>query len=247
MSFAIIGGTGLGEAADLLIEATKETVETPYGQVEVIQGVNKGRTVFFLDRHRWSHKLAPHKINYRANVWALKELGAAGIFAAAAVGSLKIEIRPGDFTLVDQFIDFTKSRASTFFDGAERELKHVDVTEPYDSQLRRALKQAADEKGVRLHPSGVYVCTEGPRFETPAEIKVFQQFGADVVGMTGVPEVVLANELEIPYATLAVATNYAAGMVGHRLTFEECVQEMQKWNKTIFDIFMRAAEIGRLR
>lgn len=247
MSFAIIGGTGLAELANRLDKTSKETVVTPYGQTEVIRGTQKGRAVVFLARHGWGHRLAPHVINYRANIWALKELGAAAILAASAVGSLRTNIKPGDFILIDQFIDFTKSRPSTFFEGVERELKHIDVTEPYDARLRQALRQAAQEKGVRLHPSGTYVCTEGPRFETPAEIRMFCQFGADVVGMTGVPEVVLANELEISYATLAVATNYAAGIAGHHLTMEECVREMQKWDQTIFDIFMRAAEAGGLQ
>jgi 5'-methylthioadenosine phosphorylase len=246
MSYAIIGGTGLAELASLLDETSKDQVETPYGQVEVVKGAKNARQVFFLARHGLAHELAPHVINYRANIWALKELGVSSILAGSAVGSLRTDIKPGDFILIDQFIDFTKGRRSTFFDGIERELKHIDVTEPYDAALRQALKQAAEEKGVRLHSAGTYVCTEGPRFETPAEIQMFAQYGADVVGMTGVPEVVLANELEIAYAALTVATNYAAGLAGHRLTYEECAEEMKKWDRTVFDIFVRAAETGDL-
>lgn len=246
MSFAIIGGTGLAELADLLDGTSKQKVKTPYGQTDVIKGMKNGRQVIFLARHGWAHELAPHVINYRANIWALNELGVSSILAGSAVGSLRTDIKHGDFILVDQFIDFTKGRESTFFDGVDRELKHVDMTEPYDARLRQALRKAAEEKGVRLHPDGIYVCTEGPRFETPAEIRVFAQLGADVVGMTGVPEVVLANELEIAYAALTVATNYAAGIAGHRLTYEECVEEMKKWDKTIFDIFVRTAELGEL-
>lgn len=245
MSFAIIGGTGLAEAAGFLEKSKKETVETPYGKAHIVRGEKAGRSVVFIARHGSRHTIPPHKINYRANIWALKELNISNVFASAAVGSLKTEIKPGDFILVDQFVDFTKGRVGTFFDE-DKEVQYTDMTEPYDARLRTLLAQAAEEKGIRHHHLGVYVCTEGPRFETPAEIAVFKKLGADVVGMTGVPEVVLAKELGISYATLAVATNYAAGITGKRLSFEECVEEMKKWDKTIFDIFLRAAEIGRL-
>lgn len=245
MSFAIIGGTGLTELVQFLKKHKTEEIETPYGKTQVVKGEAAGREILFLPRHGLKYAVPPHQINYRANIRALKDLGVDNILAGSAVGSLKSEIKPGDFVLIDQFIDFTKGRMGTFVEGGG-EIRYTDMTEPYDGRLRQYLARAAGEKGVRLHSGGTYVCTEGPRFETPAEIAAFQKLGGDIVGMTGVPEVVLASELEISYATLSVVTNYAAGMAGKRLTFEECVAEMKKWDKTVFDIFLRAAEIGRL-
>jgi 5'-methylthioadenosine phosphorylase len=246
MSLAIIGGTGLVNVAQVLESSETATIETPYGEGHVVKGVVKGKNIIVLPRHGVGHDTPPHKINYRANIWTLKELGVTHTFALAAVGSLRNEIAPGDFVLIDQFIDFTKGRASTFFETGDEDLKHIDMNEPYDPRLRVYLGQAIEQKEIRYHPSGTYICTEGPRFETPAEIKFFQQIGGDVVGMTGVPEVVLANEADISYATLAVASNYAAGITGNRLRHEECIEEMHRWDRVIFDIFVRAGEIGKL-
>lgn len=245
MTLAIIGGTGLEKAAGNLDKRQDETVKTSYGEAALVHGRVGGGEIIFLARHGLKHDVPPHLINYRANIQALKESGVTHILAAASVGSLKNEISPGDFVLLDQFIDFTKTRPSTFSEeGAP--LKHIDMTEPYDGTLRRLLLSAAVEKGVELHKNGTYVCTEGPRFETPAEINMFRTLGGDVVGMTGVPEVVLANEAEIPYAALTVATNYAAGMAGHNLTYQECAGEMEKWLSTLLDIFVKAAKAGKL-
>jgi 5'-methylthioadenosine phosphorylase len=147
--------------------------------------------------------------------------------------------------VVDQFIDFTKNRLGTYSaDG--QPLYHTDMTEPYDSELRRLIMAAADAKGLPLHRGGTYVCTEGPRFETAAEIRMFQTLGGHVVGMTAVPEVVLAAELEIPYAALCVVTNYAAGMAGQSLTYEECAEEMERRQATLLDVFLTAAKAGKL-
>lgn len=245
MTLAIIGGTGLENAAGSLDKRKDEKVNTPYGKAALVRGRLGGGEIIFLARHGLSHDIPPHLINYRANIRALKDSGATHILAAAAVGSLRNDIGPGDFVLLDQFVDFTKARHSTFSDeGAP--VKHTDMTEPYDGTLRRLLLKAAAEKGVELHKTGTYVCTEGPRFETPAEIAMFRKLGCDVVGMTGVPEVVLANELEIPYASLAVVTNYAAGLAGHNLTFQECATEMEKWLATLLDVFLRAADAGKI-
>ncbi len=150
----------------------------------------------------------PHLVNYRANIWALKAAKVDKIISVSAVGSLKREIAPGNYVVVDDFIDFTKARQSTFF---ETEKVHTDVSEPYDPKIRKALLSACKKIGAKAHDGGVYVCTEGPRFETKAEIRMMAQFG-DVVGMTGVPEVVLANELKIPYANLCFSANYACGI-----------------------------------
>lgn len=245
MTLAIIGGTGLEELASSLSNRVDKIVENKYGKALLISGGIDGSPVVFLARHGLEHDTPPHLINYRANIMALKEAGATHILAAAAVGSVKQEIKPGDLVLIDQFIDFTKNRASTFSDFG-KPLYHIDMTEPYDGNLRRLVMQAAADNGTELRPGGTYVCTEGPRFETAAEIKMFQILGADVVGMTNVPEVVLAAEMEIPYAALCVVTNFAAGMSGYGLTFAECAEEMGKRQSVILDVFIKAAKTGKI-
>ena len=245
MTLAIIGGTGLEELAGRLQGQKEKKVETSYGAASVIEGTAGGSPLLFLARHGSAHDLLPHQINYRANIRALNDLGADNILAVVAVGSLKTDIKPGEFVLVDQFIDFTRGREDSF-SGRDGAVSHVDMTEPYDSNLRRLIMVAADEIGMDLHRGGTYVCTEGPRFETAAEINMLRSLGADVVGMTGVPEVVLAAELKIPYAALAVVTNFAAGMAGHSLTYEGCVSEMGRRRQTVLDIFLAAARAGGL-
>ncbi len=224
---AVIGGTGVYDPA--LLEAVREErVDTPYGRVTVLVGrlaeAPDGRQVAFLARHGVGHSTPPHRVNYRANVWALKELGVRRVLATAAVGSLRAALEPGHFVLVDQFLDFTKSRPATFYDGDGRGVVHVDVSEAYCPHLRAILAAACRGLGIRHHEGGTYVCTEGPRFETPAEIRMFAQLGGDVVGMTGVPEVVLAREVSLCYATVAMVTNYAAGISPRPLTHSEVLQ-----------------------
>jgi 5'-methylthioadenosine phosphorylase len=179
-----------------------------------------------MPRHGAGHSIPPHRINYRANIWALKQLGVTQVFATAAVGSLQLDVAPGSLVIVDDFLDFTKSRPSTFFD--EGTVVHVDVTDPYCGRLRRALADSAHAVGIEVRHGGTYVCTEGPRFETPAEIRFYQSLGATVVGMTSVPEVVLAKEAELCYATVCMVTNYGAGISEHPLTHEEVVDAMQQ-------------------
>lgn len=245
MTLAIIGGTGLEELASSLTNRTDEIVENAYGKAFLMSGDINGSRVVFLARHGLDHDTAPHLINYRANIMALKEAGATHILASAAVGSLKQELKPGDLVLIDQFIDFTKNRASTFSDFG-KPIYHIDMTEPYDGNLRRLVLQAAGESGVEIRPGGTYVCTEGPRFETAAEINMFRMMGADVVGMTSVPEVVLAAEMEIPYAALCVVTNFAAGMPGYGLAFDEHAREMGKRQTVILETFLKAAKTGKI-
>lgn len=238
---AVIGGTGVYDPA-LLAEVREKKVATPYGEVEVILGrlPFTGEEVAFLPRHGRRHSLPPHRINYRANLWALRELGVERILATAAVGSLREEVRPESIFIPDQFLDFTRSRPSTFFEGEERGVAHADMTEPYCSQLRRVVKEAAEGLGVGIREGGVYVCTEGPRFETPAEIRMFSALGGDVVGMTGVPEVVLARELSLCYATLAVVTNYAAGISPQPLTHREVLEAMERGRGSLRALLARA-------
>jgi 5'-methylthioadenosine phosphorylase len=156
----------------------------------------------------------PHRINYRANIAAFQDLGVTNILATAAVGSLSDTMPPGSLALLTQFMDFTRGRPSTFFDGEDDRVVHVDVSDPYCPHLRGELGKAAEQRNEKLHRDATYVCAEGPRFETPAEIHMFRQLGSDVVGMTGLPEVVLAREAGICYASVAIVTNWAAGVSG---------------------------------
>lgn len=225
MRYAIIGGTGVYDPA-LLEERSERRVETPYGPIQVETGLYRGIEVAFLPRHGKGHSVPPHKINYRANIWGLKSLGVERVLATAAVGSLNPEMTPGHFVVVDQFLDFTKGRQHTFFDGEPNGVVHTDVTEPYCPELRAALVECGRRLGLSIHPRGVYVCTEGPRFETAAEIRAYRILGGDVVGMTNVPESVLAREAGLCYAAMAMVTNMAAGISASPLTHDEVVQVM---------------------
>jgi len=235
---AVIGGTGVYDPA-LFEEATAREVSTPYGVVTVQVGRFRHREVAFLNRHGAGHAVPPHRVNYRANVAALKALGVRAILATAAVGSLNVNMAPGHFVFVDQFLDFTRSRPQTFYDDR---VVHLDLTEPYCPELRRVLWEKAQELGLPAHPRGTYVCTEGPRFETPAEIRMFRHMGADVVGMTGVPEVVLAREAEICYAAIAVVANYAAGVTPARLSHPEVVAAMEGYGVDLRRLIMATLE-----
>ena len=172
-----------------------------------------------------------------------KKIGVKNIIATTAVGSLNLAMKPGDFVLVDQFLDFTKNRISTFYDGNGREVVHLDVTEPYCPDLRSFIKTAAMATDIAVHDKGVYVCTDGPRFETPAEIKMFAQFGGDLVGMTNVPEVVLACEAEMCYCTVSMVTNFAAGISPQALTHSEVLEAMAQNSKNIQKLIMKAIEL----
>jgi len=203
---AIIGGSGVYDP-EMLKDIQDVTVQTEYGSVTLKSGVHQKKKVFFLTRHGKEHVIPPHMVNYRANIKALKDLKVERILSTSAVGSLQKDMKPGDFVVLDQFIDFTKLRKYTFYDD---EVVHTDFTNPYCSQLRELILKAAFNLGISAHPKGTYVCTEGPRFETPAEIKMFAVLGADVVGMTNVPEVMLAREAKICYSSIATVTNFAA-------------------------------------
>ncbi|OPY30287.1 MAG: putative 6-oxopurine nucleoside phosphorylase [Methanocella sp. PtaU1.Bin125] len=222
---AIIGGSGFYSVPGCTLKE-KRQISTKYGDVTIFIYADKAGTEFaFLPRHGEGHVCPPHKINYRAQVMALKTAGVESIIAVASVGSLRAFIRPGDFVLVDQFIDFTKTRPSTFFEGGD--VVHVDMTEPFCPGLRKCML-AARPAGVKVHEKGTYVCAEGPRFETPAEIRAYSAMGGDVVGMTMVPEVVLARELSMCYAGIAVVTNYAAGISRTAVSHEEVLAAMKK-------------------
>ena len=227
---AVIGGTGFYSIERAKLKE-KKAVDTKYGRVEVSIYEADGEEFAFLPRHGAGHARAPHMVNYRANIMALKMIGVERIIGICSVGSLRKEIRPGDMVLVDQFLDFTKSRPSTFFDE-EGHVVHTNVTEPYCGGMRECIAKAIPDKD-RIHKKGTYVCAEGPRFETAAEIRMFAALGGDVVGMTGVPECVLARELGMCYACVAVVTNYAAGISDEPISHEEVIEEMQKLGSMI--------------
>lgn len=231
MELALIGGTGLQQ---IKFQHNKNvSIETPYGLVKLeIADVN-GTEIAFLKRHGEGHTVPPHRINYRGNIWALKQIGVKRILATGAVGSLSPKFGVGEITLIDQFLDFTKNRSQTFYEGGEQGVLHVDVSQPYCSDLREIVAHAAQNINIEIKTSGVYVCTEGPRFETPAEIKMFRMLGGELVGMTGVPEVVLARELGMCYATIALVTNAAAGIINQPLTHAEVIDTMDILSETV--------------
>ena len=239
---AIIGGTGVYDPR-ILDNIRDITVVTPYGTVLCKKGEYAGKEVAFLPRHGSTHSIPPHLINYRANIWAMKKLGVQNIIATTAVGSLNADMKPGDFVILDQFLDFVKNRVCTFYEGGERGVVHVDVTAPYCPQLRQVILQAALAEQIKVHSQGTYVCTDGPRFETPAEIKMYAKLGGDLVGMTNVPEVVLAREAEICYTTISMVTNFAAGISSQPLTHSEVVETMNANTENIKRLIMATIKI----
>ena len=209
---AIIGGSGLTRLSTLAV-AHREVVRTPYGEPSsaLIFGQLAGQNVVFLARHGHGHTIPPHRVNYRANLWALKHRDVDAILAVASVGAITGTCAPGDLVLPHQLIDYTGGREQTFFDGSDREVVHVDFTQPYESGLRARCLAAAHAAHIAVHDGGVYGAVSGPRLETAAEIDRMERDGATIVGMTGMPETALARELGIPYAAIAVVVNHAAG------------------------------------
>ena len=204
----IIGGSGLYELEGLSdVQSLRMT--TPYGDPSdaIVSGRLGPVQLLFLPRHGRGHRIAPHRINYRANMFALKRLGAQQVLSLSAVGSLKESIHPGDFVLVDQYIDRTRGRASTFFDDYGI-VAHVGFGDPVDNALLVATRDAALAVGARVHTGGTYVCMDGPQFSTRAESELYRSWGASVIGMTNLPEAKLAREAELPYASLAMVTDY---------------------------------------
>lgn len=242
VKIAIIGGTGVYDPS-VLESITNETIITPYGIVDLMIGIYAGKKVAFISRHGKDHSIPPHLINYRANIWAIKKIGVQKILATTAVGSVNQSMKPGDFVLVDQFLDFTKNRISTFYEGGERGVVHVDLTNPYCPTMRTALIEAGKSAGIEIHKNGVYVCTEGPRFETSAEIRMFAGLGGDLVGMTNIPEAVLAREAEMCYSTVSMVTNFGAGILSQPLTHGEVLNAMAENSAKIRKLIMSAIEL----
>ncbi len=209
---AIIGGSGLSRLGNM--EVTKRRVaRTPYGEPSgaLTFGRISATDVVFLARHGYGHTIAPHEVNYRANLWALKEAGALSVISVASVGGIRPAFAPGKLAVPHQVIDYTWGRRSTYFEGAGAPVNHIDFTEPYSPPLRERILEAAQAAGEPVIDRGVYAATQGPRLETAAEIDRLDRDGADLVGMTGMPEAVLAREISLEYAAIAVVANYAAG------------------------------------
>jgi 5'-methylthioadenosine phosphorylase len=240
----IIGGSGLYDPG--IVENPVEVrVSTPYGRPSdfIVVGEVSGVRVAFLPRHGRGHTLPPHRINYRANIWALRSLGVKWVISVSAVGSLREDYRPGDFVVPDQFIDMTKGREYTFYDGPVT--VHVSMADPFCEDLRARLIEAARRLGYPVHDRGTYICIEGPRFSTRAESRVWREvFGADIIGMTLVPEVNLACEAEMCYATLAMVTDYdvwaerpvTAGEVERIMQ-----QNVERARRILYDVIPRLA------
>jgi len=220
----VITGTGVSEQFDL---RRPEAVRTPFGEAIVYAHQEGGFIV--VPRHGAAHKYPPHGINYRANIAALEQLRVKEIIATSAVGSMNQSFHVGEIGVVEQFIDFTKRRQMTFF---EEKVVHTDMTYPYSRRLNAEVVAAGSRMGVRVHSRLVYVCTEGPRFETAAEVRMYKLLGGDVVGMTGVPEVVLANEKKLAYSSVVMATNWAAGMQA-KVSHEEVLKVMKRSGRKV--------------
>lgn len=208
----IIGGSGLAQLANLEI-TRRQVVRTPYGEPSgaLTFGTIREREVVFLARHGYGHTIPPHEVNYQANIWALHAEKARDVVAVASVGGIRADLAPGVLVVPDQIIDYTHGRNSTFFDQPDRSVTHIDFTHPYCDALRGRLLKAALAAGEPVVNGGTYAATQGPRLETAAEVNRLERDGADMVGMTGMPEAALARELGMCYAAIAVVVNYAAG------------------------------------
>ncbi len=246
----IIGGSGLYSLENLTILKEIE-INTPFGKPSspIVIGKLEEKEVAFMSRHGKDHSLPPHLVPYRANFWAFKEVGVSRVLAISAVGGIKNTLRAGDFVIINDFLDFTKKRDNTYYEGKfscriegkdkvsellrNGKVVHVDVSDPYCPEMRKILKEVMTRLSIPYHYGGVYACTEGPRFESVAEIKMLKVLGADVVGMTGYPEVVLARELTMCYVSICVVANPAAGISGKKLTSEEVIEMMSLKEKEI--------------
>ena len=219
---AIIGGTGLTSLEGLEITG-REVMQSPYGEPSGIltRGNYHGHDVVFLPRHGPGHTIPPHKVNYRANIFVLKEAGVSHIIAVNAVGGIRADMGPGTLVIPDQIIDYTWERNNTFFDDCQNHVVHVDFTEPYCTDMRDKLARGAEAAGLDYLFEGTYAASQGPRLETAAEIDRMERDGCDIVGMTGMPEAVLARELELCYGCVALVVNEAAGRGAGKITMED--------------------------
>ena len=227
----IIGGSGLTQLGNLDV-SYRQLVRTPYGDASgpLIFGKIRGKDVVFLARHGYGHTISPHEVNYRANLWALNAQSVEHVVSVASVGSIRSDLKPGALAVPHQIIDYTWGRKSTYFEGGEQPVTHVDFTEPYSETLRQKIAKAAKSATETILLEGVYATSQGPRLETSAEVSRMKRDGADMVGMTGMPEAGLARELNLSYATIAVVANYAAGCGDseHQIALERIQDVLQQ-------------------
>jgi 5'-methylthioadenosine phosphorylase len=229
----LIVGTGV-DSVQVLSDASLASVKTPFGDVCYVRGSVGDVDVCILKRHGEEHVVPPHLINYRANIMALYMLGVEKVVTTSAVGSLKMSIAPGSYALMDGFLDFTKVREQTFFGVGK--VVHTDMTHPYSAAITDVLATVMSALGLSLHTGEVYVAAEGPRFESPQEVRMYAAMGGSVVGMTGLPEVTLAREAGLEYQTIAIVTNYAAGMGTSLLTHKEVLDAMAAASASLVEV-----------
>ena len=244
-NIALIGGTGF-EQLPPDVWAEPIDVATRFGAARVLSVSNnyvEPYKLYFLSRHGAAHGLAPHEINYRANIAALVELEVKYVYATNAVGSLRRDLPPGALVLFDDFLDMTRARPLSYFAEGET-WAHTDFSAPYSSRLRENLIAAAQESNIAIEPTGTYLCCDGPRFESPAEVRLFGQWGADVVGMTGLPEAVFAKEAGLEYAGLGIVTNLGVGLSSEAVAHENVVRAMQEQIGAVRELLLTAS--GRL-
>jgi len=223
---ALIGGTGVGDLPFDVGSRAQGTIATPWGIARFVEGMLKGIPVVFLPRHGAGHKTPPHRIAHHAHAAALAHFGARAVLATAAVGGLNPELGPGDLLVPDDLLDLRMApEPCTFFHS---QVAHTDFTQPYCPTTRRHLLETAAQLGLSVSRSGTYVCTSGPRYETPAEVRLYHQWGGTVIGMTGAPEAILCREAGLPYATAALVTNAGAGWTGEPLSHDDVVARMNE-------------------
>jgi 5'-methylthioinosine phosphorylase len=238
---AIIGGSGLNQLQGFSL-ISRQSVTTDYSTEPVLvsRGYLQGVEVCFIARHGEGHTIPPHRINYRANIAALKQLQVKAVIAVNAVGGIHKKTGPGIIAIPLQIIDYSWGREHTFFDGRTGAVTHVDFTYPYDEQLRRLLLQAAHVRELSVWSQGVYGCTQGPRLESAVEVRRLLRDGCDMVGMTGMPEAALAREMEIPYACIALSVNWAAGISDQLISMESIVAVLDSGMGSIQKILQQA-------
>lgn len=241
---AVIGGTGLYAMMDEFEMTRQEIVNTPYGEPScpLVHGVLRGRNMVFLARHGFTHRLPPHRINYRANIWMLKKVGVKSILSVNAVGSMNEACAPETLVIPDQIIDYSWGREHTFYDEDLTKVVHVDFTRPYSDVLREKLIKAGKQCGLSLTEQAVYACTQGPRLESAAEIHRLRQDGCDIVGMTGMPEAGLARELSLHYASISVVANWAAGVTEESISMPQIERSLQRSIQQVKTLMVNAVE-----
>ena len=245
---AIVGGSGLYTPGDDFSADARRPRSTPYGDTsaEIVTGAWQGRRLAFLARHGSAHEIPPHRVNYRANIHALNELGVKQVIAVNAVGGITAAMAPRTLVLPDQIVDYSSGRDLSFFDGGDSGVAHVDFTEPYNARLRDLLRRAAAKAGQAIVDGATYACTNGPRFETAAEIRRLRNDGCDIVGMTAMPEAILARELGIDYAAVALVVNWAAGVDGQLAALEEIMANLEQGMERVRPLLLAAVtELGQ--